>query len=126
MCIRDRFYGGHPNPTRANRANTFNAANPQSPVFAADPRQCDYRTPVQGPAMATFGFSTNGLDEYTASTFGGAMQGDLLAAAFDGAIYRIQLSADGDAVTSRTVLAAQVANLPLDVTAQIVPGKGSA
>jgi Malectin domain/Abnormal spindle-like microcephaly-assoc'd, ASPM-SPD-2-Hydin/Bacterial TSP3 repeat len=112
------FYGGHPNPTRANRANTFNAANPQSPVSAADPRQCDYRTPVQGPAMATFGFSTNGLDEYTASTFGGAMQGDLLAAAFDGAIYRIQLSADGDAVTSRTVLAAQVANLPLDVTAQ--------
>ena len=25
-------------------------------------------------------FSTNGLDEYTASNFGGAMKGDLLAA----------------------------------------------
>ena len=37
------FYGGHPNPTRANRANTFNPSHPQSPVATADPVQCDYR-----------------------------------------------------------------------------------
>ncbi len=29
------YYGGHPNPTRANKDNTFNQANPQSPVETA-------------------------------------------------------------------------------------------
>ena len=26
------YYGGHPNLTRANRSNTFNASNPQTPI----------------------------------------------------------------------------------------------
>ena len=51
-----------------------------------------------------FASSTNGLDEYTADNFGGAMEGDLLAASYDDAIYRIQLNADGTRSTSRTVL----------------------
>ena len=89
------FYGGHPNPTRASRANTFNATNPQSPVSSSHPVECDYRTEAERGAMASFAFSTNGLDEYTASNFGGAMQGDLLAASHNDTIYRIQLNADG-------------------------------
>ena len=111
------FYGGHPNPTRANRANTFNAGNPQSPVPSSHPVECDYRTEAERGAMASFGFSTNGLDEYTASNFGGAMQGDLLAASHNDTIYRIQLDADGTAVTSTTPLFSSAAALPLDVTA---------
>jgi hypothetical protein len=111
------FYGGHPNPTRANRANTFNASNPQSPVSAAHPEECDYRTEAERGTLTTFPFSTNGLDEYTASNFGGAMRGDLLAASHNDAIYRVKLSPDGSAVTSNTVLFSSV-NLPLDVTAQ--------
>src|SRR5690606_35790401 len=39
------YYGGHPNPTRANRANTFNPTNPQSPVPVANPIEGDYRIP---------------------------------------------------------------------------------
>jgi Cep192 domain 4/Malectin domain len=111
------FYGGHPNPTRANPANTFNASNPQSPVPAGHPVECDYRTEVERGALASFAFSTNGLDEYTAGNFNQGMEGDLLAASHDDAIYRIQLSADGTEVVSSSVLFSSAATLPLDVTA---------
>jgi large repetitive protein len=111
------FYGGHPNPTRGNRANTFNAGNPQSPVAAARPEECDYRNEAERGALAAFPFSTNGLDEYTASNFGGAMKGDILAASFDQAIHRVELSADGATASSSEELFSSV-DLPLDVTAQ--------
>jgi hypothetical protein len=45
------------------------------------------------------------------------MQGDLIAASHNDAIYRIRLSPDGTAVTSDTVLFSSAASLPLDVTA---------
>ena len=110
------FYGGHPNPTRANTANKFNG---QSPVTSGDARQCDYLTPgVQDGALATFGFSTNGLAEYTASNFGGAMAGDLLAASFDNSIQRVQLNGAGTAATLVQPLFSNVGGTPLDVWAQ--------
>jgi Malectin domain/Transmembrane protein 131-like N-terminal len=111
------FYGGHPNPTRANQANTFNTSNPQSPVASANPVECDYRTEVERGALASYAFSTNGLTEYTASNFGNVMRGDLLTASYNDAIYRVRLSPDGTAVTSNTVLFSSAAQLPLDVTA---------
>ena len=67
------------------------------------PVECDYRNEAER-AMTTFPFSTNGLDEYTASNFGGAMKGDLLAASHGDAIHRMKLTADGTAVTSNDVL----------------------
>jgi N-acetylneuraminic acid mutarotase len=112
------YYGGHPNPTRGNRANTFNA-DQQSPVETANVIECDYLTP--GPArgaLTTWPASTNGLTEYTASNFGGAMTGDLLTASFDNKIYRIELNAAGDAALSNQALFSTVGNTPLDVTAQ--------
>jgi Malectin domain/Abnormal spindle-like microcephaly-assoc'd, ASPM-SPD-2-Hydin/Glucose / Sorbosone dehydrogenase len=111
------FYGGHPNPARANRANTFNSSKPQSPVPSANPVECDYRTEVERGAMASYAFSTNGLTEYTASNFGGAMRGDLLTASHNDAVYRVRLSPDGTAVTSNTILFSSAGLLPLDVTA---------
>jgi hypothetical protein len=112
------YYGGHPNPTRGNRANTFNA-DQQSPVVTANPIECDYLTP--GPArraLTTWPASTNGLTVYTASNFGGAMAGDLLAASFDNKIYSIQLNAAGDGALSNQALFSTVGITPLDVTAQ--------
>jgi N-acetylneuraminic acid mutarotase len=112
------YYGGHPNPTRGNKANTFNS-DQQSPVVTANAVECDYLTP--GPArkaLTTWVASTNGLTEYTASNFGGAMTGDLLAAAFDNKIYRIELNATGDAAVSNQALFSTVGNTPLDVVAQ--------
>lgn len=112
------FYGGHPNPTRANPANTFNGSNPQSPVAVPNPVECDYRNEVQSGALTTFGFSTNGLVEYPASTFGGSLQGDLLTASHDDGIHRVELDPTGTVVTSRSVLVSSAGALPLDLTAQ--------
>jgi hypothetical protein len=114
------YYGGHPNPTRGNQANKFNTSNPQSPVAQANPVECDYDKPETG-TLTTFPATTNGLDEYTASNFGGTMQGNLLAAGGQGdnRIYRIQLDASGN-MTKKEALFSAVGSggFPLDVTAQ--------
>ena len=115
------YYAGHPNPTRGNKANTFNASNPQSPVEGpADPAQCTFKKPGQGDgALTTIAESTNGIDEYTASNFGGAMQGDLLTVSWLQKLWRLQLNGSGNQVTSKSVLATTAAGgTPLDLTAQ--------
>jgi glucose/arabinose dehydrogenase len=110
-------YGGHPNPTRGNVANTFGGA---SPVPVADPRECTWLPP--GPArgsLATFVRSVDGIDGYTATNFSRAMKGDLLIAAYSqNAIIRVELNAAGDTAVSNAVLFANVAKRPLDLTAQ--------
>ena len=119
------YYGGHPNPTRGNKNNTFNNSNPQSPVPSGNPVECQFRG-SQGnrdgkhplnKSLTYVPASTNGLVEYTASNFGGAMQGNLLAAAFNNKIYRVQLNNAGTQATSNTTLFSNVGNKPLDVTA---------
>ena len=113
------YYGGHPNPTRADMSNTFNATNPQSPVSVNNPTECTYLQPgVADGALHVFSSSTNGLCEYTASNFGGAMQGDLLTASFNNTIYRIELNAAGDDADDVTSLFSSVGATPLDVIAQ--------
>ena len=43
---------------------------------SANPVECDYRAPgAEKGSLASFDASTNGLTEYTASNFGGAMDG---------------------------------------------------
>jgi glucose/arabinose dehydrogenase len=112
------YYGGHPNPTRGNRANTFNA-NEQSPVVTGNPIECDNQVPgLENGSLTTFTPSTNGLTEYTASNFGGAMKGDLLVARFDHKIYRIKLNSAGDGVVSKQGLFYNVGTNTLDVTAR--------
>jgi hypothetical protein len=112
------YYGGHPNPTRGNMSNTFNA-NEQSPVTRANPIECDYQSPgAANLSLTTFSASTNGLTEYTASNFGGAMKGNLLAASFDNTIYRIKLNSTGDGIMSKQALFSNVGDGTLDVTAR--------
>jgi hypothetical protein len=119
QLVTPNFYGGHPDPTRANRANTFDPKNPQSPVSVADPRQGDYLVPgVQDGALTTFSNSTNGITQYTASTFSGAMKGDLLAASLDNTVYLIGLNSAGTAIASKQALFKNVGSAPLDVTTQ--------
>jgi len=114
------YYGGHPNPTRGNMANTFDSNN-QSPVTSSNPVECDFRDPTVQPNITTFPASTDGLTEYTASNFSGAMKGDLLATSWDNAIYRIKLNSTGDGLVSKQALFSTVGSTnfgPLDVTAQ--------
>ena len=112
-------YAGHPNPTRGNKANTFNNSNPQTPIEGpALPADCNYKAPGQDGSLTTLQSSTNGLAEYRATNFGAAMKGNLLAASFDKAIWRVQFNATGTQVTSKSKLFTGVGTTPLDVTAQ--------
>jgi hypothetical protein len=119
LISAEGYYGGHPNPTRGNTSNTFNTSNPQSPVPTANPVECDYRAPgVEKGSLASFDASTNGLAEYTATNFGGAMDGDLLAAGYDNTIYRVKLNDTGNQVVTKEPLFSTVGGNTLDVTAQ--------
>jgi hypothetical protein len=135
------YYGGHPNPTRGN-ANSgliiyvHDGSNwvaedtyawgdfptPPVPAGSINAIECDYQAPDAGPggngALAVINSSTNGITEYTASNFGGNMQGDLLAAAFNGNVYRFELNAAGDGVTAQSAIFSGFGSTPLDVTAQ--------
>jgi hypothetical protein len=70
--------------------------------------------------------STNGIAEYTASNFEGAMQGNILTASFNGDINRYVLNAAGDSVLEHEVRFEGFGSIPLDVIAQgdndIFPG----
>lgn len=79
-------YYGHPNRNRGrydSRQNVFyDNDDPSEPgVF------------LQG--MRIFTPSANGIDEYRAQTFRGAMQGNLLIQKWNGPTYRVQLSTNG-------------------------------
>ena len=111
------YYAGHPNPTRGNKANTFGG---QSPIEgAANPIECEFRAPGEASgALTTNNPSTNGLDEYTATNFGGAMKNDIIAVSFNGDLYRVQLNNAGNQVTSKSILSTDVGQASLDVTTQ--------
>ena len=95
------YFGGHANPTRG----------------AANPVECTYVPAIDRPAITSFQTSTNGLTEYTASNFGGALAGDLLAVSFDQSLYRVVLGEGGDSVV-RTDVLHRFQGTPLDVTTQ--------
>jgi hypothetical protein len=108
------YYGGHPNPTRANPANLFAG---QSPVTAARPVECEFRPGKRSGALTTFPASTNGLVEYRSQALGGKLAGNLLTASFDNLIYRLRLRSDGR-LEGKEILFDAVGQGPLDLTAQ--------
>lgn len=113
------YYAGHPNPTRASLATTFNPTNPQPAVDFENPVECTYLTPgVDDGALTTWGSSTNGICEYTASAFNGALQGDLLTISLNQALRRVKLSDNGDFAVHIEDLFVSVGSGSLDVTAQ--------
>jgi hypothetical protein len=135
------YYAGHPHPTRGNPetsglfiyekdGGSWTLAEqydwqtdfpvPPVPLGTGNPVECDYLVPgVEDGTLATISSSTNGITEYTALNFGGAMQGNLLAASFGGSIYRFQLNAAGDDLAvPHELLFTGFGSQPLDVTAQ--------
>ncbi len=116
---QEGYYGGHPNPTRGNQANTWNVTNPQSPVPFSNPVECSHFPPSSNGSLAEFPSSTNGITEYTASNFGGVLSGNLVVVSFGGVISRLQLNAAGDdLVAPPSSLFSGVNAIPLDVVAQ--------
>ncbi|SNC77727.1 Putative Ig domain-containing protein, partial [Hymenobacter gelipurpurascens] len=143
------YYGGHPTPTRANpngaglythdgTTGTFRTSKTATkplpadwpPVATANPIEGDFQMPgsAQSKSLLTFTASTNGTAEYTASNFGGALQGTLLACGYDGNVVKITLTADGTNVTNPMDPATKLnqdlpfasgfGSTPLDIVAQ--------
>jgi N-acetylneuraminic acid mutarotase len=91
LALVEGHYYGHPNRNRGRH----------------DPRQNVYRGPTSttflgeytGP-MATVASSSNGIDEYRATTFNGAMRGHLLVQKFNGVLYRAALAASDTSLQS--------------------------
>ena len=67
-------------------------------------------------ALVTIGSSSNGLVEYKANNFGGALKGDLLVAQFNGNVARLNLNATGTTATYETIPGLSGLATPLDVT----------
>lgn len=101
---------------------------PPVPPSLVYPAECDFRNSGETDgSLVDYGPSTNGLTEYDATNFNGALQGDILSAAFDGSIYRAILTQDGKTVTNGIeIFASNFASIPLDIIAQgnndIFPG----
>jgi glucose/arabinose dehydrogenase len=114
------FYGGHPNPTRGSLSNTFNSTNPQSPAPSANAVECTHiDSGSENGFLGIFNSSTNGIVEYTASNFSGAMKGNVLTSSYNGAITRFQLDAAGSGLAKPAeVILAGYDNFTLDLAVQ--------
>ncbi len=116
----DGFTDGFFRTKKYNPNGPGEASNPKKALPAdwppVDPSlfnvdNADYRQPAFGPddnsendpnldgyndiIVYTWGNNTNGIDEYTASNFGGAMKGNLIAGRNNGKLHRIVLNPDG-------------------------------
>ena len=69
-------------------------------------------------ALSDINTSTNGICEYTASNFGGALQGNILTASFNDNIIMFEMNAAGNAVVNQSNLLSGNGDNPLDVWAQ--------
>ncbi len=134
------YYGGHPTPIRAfpglagvpiyeeQGSNWTEVANysfasllPSGLTisdFPDNPVECEYSSDDPAKHLDIINSSTNGIAEYTASNFGGAMTGNLLTASFNGNVNRYVLNAAGDDIADSEVLFSGFGNQPLDVVAQ--------
>ena len=92
--VQGNYYGS-PNRNRGRydaRQNVYH--------FPTDPTTSSYASP-----MATIPSSTDGIDEYRATTFNSQMRGNLLAQHWKGSLYRGVLSTNGQSLQSVTALA---------------------
>ncbi len=89
--------------------------------FPDDPRQGEYLADaIASPKVRILDIinsSTNGMCEYTASTFDNALKGSLLSASFNGNIYQHTLTPDGTNYDQKSILFNGFGSIPLDLIA---------
>ena len=97
-------YYGHPNRNRGRY----------------DARQNVYRSgsaanipAIFNQKLATFVPSTDGITEYRANTFGGALRGNLFAQKWSSTTYKIVLGADGKSVTNNSSFTTSLSTLDI-------------
>jgi hypothetical protein len=112
------FYGGHPNPTRADRRNTFNESNPQSPVAESRPIEADWLPPGEkdGEVMS-FRASLNGIAVYRSTALGPEWNGCLMIAGWD-RMFRLVCVSEKGGITADRIIVRRGGHTPLDLTAQ--------
>jgi len=121
-------------PGSSTNQNMALPANwPPVPLGMANAVEGDWRGPTvnnpDGPEddpVVVWGTNTNGIDEYTASNFGGAMQGNLLAGDNNGILRRVELNASGGSSNFTANFLSGIGGNPLGVTCnsdqEIFPG----
>ncbi|MEP6937322.1 MAG: IPT/TIG domain-containing protein, partial [Chthoniobacterales bacterium] len=102
--VQGRYYG-HPNRNRGRYDSRQNIYH-----WPTDPITTNY----VGTPLVTVASSSDGIDEYRATTFNSRMRGNLLVQKWKGVLYRGVLAADGQSLQSVTTLAS---TLGLDVVA---------
>uniref|UniRef100_UPI00047BDC8D malectin domain-containing carbohydrate-binding protein n=1 Tax=Arenibacter latericius TaxID=86104 RepID=UPI00047BDC8D len=112
------------NPGTTDDPNIALPANwPPVPVANANIAEGDWRGPginnPDGPdddVVTIWSTNTNGIAEYTASNFGGAMKGDLLAGTNFQQLRRLQLNPDGSKLALDPIFASNLGGNALGVT----------
>ena len=118
LLVEDSYHG-HPNRNRGRidpRQNVYRSSDePDADPTARPSYPARYLAP-----LASLPSSLNGIEEYRAATFRGALRGALLAQKWNGATYAITLAEDGG-------LAAPPAVLPVDLQSlDVVAAPGGA
>lgn len=117
--VTNGYYGGHANPTRGNRANTFNTTNPQSPVPVADPIECDARFATNNGSIARLAAGTAGMAEYTTANLADQLDGNLIVAGFaTHNVSRVPLTNAGTKAGTTDVLFSNAGTNPIDVVVE--------
>lgn len=109
----------HPGSSIANVLDFFDGTSVMDgTAHSPEAQLLDY---TQDGSLLTLPESTNGLEEYTASFFGGALQNTVVAASFDGTLYFVKVEdTDGDGRTDSASVVYELGNFgsqPLAVTA---------
>ncbi|GLR17991.1 Kelch repeat-containing protein [Portibacter lacus] len=114
-----------PNGSTPGSTSNVNQGLPANwpPVPTADPIQGDFRsTGDSNPEgtndiyVTTWSTNTNGIDEYTASNFGGAMKGNLIAGKSGGKLFRVALNGSGNLASLNESFQTNLGGNPLGVT----------
>jgi N-acetylneuraminic acid mutarotase len=91
LRLVEGHYYGHPNRNRGRYASRENIyRNPSVTAILGQ-----YTAP-----LATVPSSSNGIDEYRATTFNSGMRGQILVQQLNGSLFRVKLTPDGNAVES--------------------------
>lgn len=98
--IEEGNYYGQPNRSRGQddpRQNVYH--------YFYEDSTADYTAPID-----TFASSTNGIIEYRANTFGGQLRGNLITQKWNGFLYNVELSDDGQSTLNKNILETEVIN----------------
>ena len=93
-------YYGQPNRSRGE-------ADPRQNVYHYfyEDSTADYSAPID-----TFASSTNGIIEYRSNTFDGQLRGNLITQKWNGFLYNVELSEDGQSTLNKSLLETEVVN----------------